>query len=80
MPRSDRKKDGEHPTAKSVKDAIASFDEEKQKRGRKEGWRKTTKEEDKIILQTFKKLRPPGLQTLVTSACFHFEMPVCARA
>ena len=39
--------------------AAASMDD-KAKRGRKKGWRKTTKAEDKIVLATFKKNRPPG--------------------
>ncbi len=54
-------KDGKtRPTLSGISQAASSFKEEKQKRGRKTGWRATTKAEDKQILRTFHKLRPPG--------------------
>ena len=39
---------------------IKNFYEEKAKRGRKVGWRKTTKAEDKVLMDKFHQLRPPG--------------------
>ena len=39
---------------------MKSFANAKSKRGRATGWRKTTPEEDAIILRLFRKLRPPG--------------------
>ena len=44
----------------AVWEAAKTFRNRKAKRGRKVGWRKTTQAEDKIILQTFHKSRPPG--------------------
>lgn len=37
-----------------------SWKDEKEQRGRKKGQKATTKEEDKLILKTFHRLRPPG--------------------
>lgn len=56
-----RKKDGGLPEVGSIREAVKTFNKKgKKKVGRPAGWRKTTKEEDKKILQTFKKVRPPG--------------------
>ncbi len=55
-----KKSDGTVPQPSAIAEAAATFKDEKRKRGRKQGWRKTTKSEDKQILTTFKKLRPPG--------------------
>ena len=52
--------DGEHPTEEAVRRCVVNFHEPKAKRGRKAGYRKTSKAEDKVILQAFRKLRPPG--------------------
>lgn len=54
------KKDGTHPTVGGVHKAVQEFMEVKEKRGRKTGWRKTTKEEDAAIMAAFFKCRPPG--------------------
>ena len=55
------KKDGRtHPTLQGISGAAAAFKATKQLRGRKKGQRATTKEEDKIIMAKFHKLRPPG--------------------
>jgi hypothetical protein len=55
------KKDGRtRPTLAAIALAARNFKEEKFKRGRKQGQRLTSKDEDRKILNTFKKLRPPG--------------------
>ena len=54
------KKDGEHPSVGGVHKAVKEFMEVKQTRGRKTGWRKTSKAEDAAILAAFHKCRPPG--------------------
>ena len=54
------KKDGEHPSPAAVHKAVKEWRMEKRARGRKQGWRKTTTHEDKVIMRTFHKLRPPG--------------------
>ena len=41
--------------------------------GRKKGTTKTTQEEDKVIMATFKKLRPPGAG--VDSRLIHDALP-----
>ena len=55
-----RNEDGEHPTEGAVRQCVLKFHEPKAKRGRKAGYRKTSKAEDKLVLQTVRKLRPPG--------------------
>ncbi len=40
--------------------AVQTFNKKKQKVERPKGWRKTTKQEDKDILQTFHEVRSPG--------------------
>jgi transposase len=56
-----RKKDGKtKPTIQAIQQAVMKFKIKKTDRGRKKGARATTKEEDKVILQKFHKLRPPG--------------------
>ena len=52
--------DGRVPSESSISEAARSYLAEKQTRGRKKGWRKTTKKEDRKILSTMHKLRPPG--------------------
>ena len=54
------KTDGTVPSPGAVSKAAKDFMLEKKIRGRKKGWRKTTKEEDRKVMDTFKKLRPPG--------------------
>jgi hypothetical protein len=48
------------PTVQAISLAAKNFKAVKQQRGRKIGWRKTSKQEDKKILRTFHVLRPPG--------------------
>ena len=52
--------DGDHPTEEAVRRRVVNFREPKAMRGRKKGYRKTSKAENKVILQAFRKLRPPG--------------------
>ena len=55
------KKDGRSkPSLAAISKAAAFYKDLKAKRGRKLGQRATSKAEDKKIMQTFKKLRPPG--------------------
>ena len=44
-----RKTDGSVPSENSIIDAARSMTKEKQQRGRREGWRKTTKQQDKTL-------------------------------
>ena len=60
MKKSVRKTDGSVPSTASMSEAAETFQVPKNPVGRKEGWRKTTKAEDKKILKTFLKVRPPG--------------------
>ena len=55
-----RNEDGGHPSEGAVRQCVMNFHEPKATRGRKSGYRKTTKAEDNVVLQTFRKLRPPG--------------------
>ena len=54
------KLDGTAPTPAAISKAASEFGSEKKKRGRKLGQNKTTKAEDRAILKTFHKVRPPG--------------------
>ena len=55
-----RKTDGRLPTIPSIREAAVTWLDEKGQRGRPVGSYKTTKAEDKKIMDTFHKLRPPG--------------------
>ena len=55
-----KKTDGRKPGIPAIKEAADSFKTVKGKRGRKKGQCKTTKAEDKKLLKTFHKVRPPG--------------------
>ena len=48
------------PTLQAISFAAKTYLKVKKKRGRKVGQRKTTKKEDRKIMKTFHKLRPPG--------------------
>ena len=72
-----RKTDGSLPSAAAIHKAAASFPKEKQQRGRREGWRKTSKQEDKALLKTFHKLRPKG--HYVDSRMVHSALPRTLR-
>ena len=50
---------GKNHTVSAVKWAVKNFRVEKGQRGRKTGWRKTTKDEDKAIMAAFHKARKP---------------------
>ena len=54
------KTDGKHPTKTAVHEAVQVFNDTKDKTGRPEGCRKTTKKEERVIVATLKKVRPPG--------------------
>ena len=64
-----KKTDGTPPSIGAIKEAVYTFHEEKQKVGRKKGWRKTTKSEDKVILKVFHKVRPPGHGVSARKVC-----------
>ena len=64
---------GGEVTLQAISLAAKTFHEEKEQRGRKKGWRKTTKAEDKVLLTTFHKLRPPGCG--VDSGEIHRTLP-----
>jgi len=55
-----RKTDGRKPTIQAIQLAATSYRDEKGQRGRPLGWRCTSKAEDKKILATMHKMRPPG--------------------
>ena len=55
-----KKDGGKRPSLSAISQAASNFKKQKKKRGRKPGQRATTKQEDKKIMQTFHKLRPPG--------------------
>ena len=55
-----KKKDGSTPKTQAISSIVSKFRDFKRKRGRKMGSLKTTPAENKKILQTFHKLRPPG--------------------
>ena len=50
--------DGRVPSEGAISEAARTYLTEKQQRGRKTGWRKTTKAEDRKIIATMRKLRP----------------------
>ena len=54
------KTDGSHPTIQAVQQAAATYNDEKEQRGRNKRSRDTTKTEDKRIMQVFHQVRPPG--------------------
>ena len=54
------KKNGEHPSKMAVFVAVRDCRAQKAKRGRKAGWTKITRDEDKVIMTAFHKARPPG--------------------
>jgi len=55
-----KKTDGRKPNFSAIHEAAASFKKVKEQTGRPAGTYKTSKAEDKKVLQTFRKLRPPG--------------------
>ena len=71
------KTDGTHPSIGGVLAAARQFKEEKAKRGRTKGDKKTTAAEDREILKKFKFLRPPGHG--IDSRRLHRALPVPLR-
>ena len=69
-----RNKDGEPVGEGGVRACVKSFHKPKATRGRKVGWRKTTKSEDRQVIKTFLKVRPPGHG--VDSRKIHAAMPM----
>lgn len=55
-----KNKAGDEPSEGAVRECVKNFHNDKATRGRKVGWRKTTKAEDKVVIKSFHKLRPPG--------------------
>ena len=55
-----KKLDNTRPSVSAVREVVETFKDKKNTPGRPKGWRKTTKEEDKVILKAFHKVRPPG--------------------
>ena len=68
-----KKIDRSRPTVQAIAQAVAAYPLEKKLRGRKKGWSKTSRDEDKLILKTFQKKRPPGCG--VTARVVHDAMP-----
>lgn len=68
-----RKTDGTTPTHGAMWEAAKAYVDEKGQRGRKEGWKKTTKEEDKQLMSVFKKNRPAGCY--IDSREVHKKLP-----
>ena len=67
------KTNGRHPSAQAVSQVVESFHGKPAVQGRPRGTRKTTKEDDAIILKTFLKIRPPGVG--VTARDIHEHLP-----
>ena len=68
-----KKTDGKRPSIGAIQEAAESFGTVKGAVGRPEGWRTTTKAEDREILATLKKIRPPGCY--VDSRKIHRALP-----
>ena len=71
------KKDGTQPSLSGVYKTAVEYRMIKRARGRRAGWRKTTKDEDKIIMSTFHKLRPQGHG--VTATGLHRALPLTLK-
>ena len=54
------KADGSAPSEEACRNCVRDFHNVKGKRGRKHGWRKTSRAQDNTILCAFRRLRPPG--------------------
>ena len=72
------KQDGERPSVGGVFKAVKEFRKARKVRGRRIGWRKTTKHDDKVIKATFHKLRPPSCG--VDSEELHRALPLSIRS
>ena len=67
------KTDGKRPSIGAMAEAAKNFGKAKGVGGRREGWRKTSKAEDLKIVDTLKKIRPPG--HYVDSRKIHKALP-----
>ena len=67
------KKDGKKPTTAAMCQAASNFKKVKGMRGRPLGSNRTTKDEDKVLMKTFHKTRPPGHG--ITSRALHDALP-----
>ena len=67
------KTDGTKPSIGAMCEAAKNFKVAKDQRGRPRGSKKTTKGEDKVVMQVFHKLRPPGHG--ITSRTLHTALP-----
>jgi hypothetical protein len=78
-----RKTDGKRPSLSAIAQAAGSFKTEKKKRGRKLGKNKTTKAEERKIIQVFHTLRPPGhgvdSRLVHTALPKKLKMKICRR-
>ena len=72
-----KKTNGKRPTLPAISLAAATYKQEKGQRGRPLGSRKTTKQEDRQIITTFHKKRPPGYG--VDSEMVHSALPAQLR-
>ena len=68
-----RKTDGTKPSIGAMCDAAKNFKKEKGNQGRPVGSRKTSKAEDKVLMDVFHEVRPPGHG--VTSRRLHSKLP-----
>ena len=68
-----RKTDGKRPGISAIQKAASTYKDKKGQRGRPAGSTVTTKAEDRKILQTFHKMRPPGHG--VDSRTVHTALP-----
>ena len=67
-----------HPSPQAVCQAVQQWGKERATRGRKKGWRKTSRAEDKSILHTFKEVRKP-LGKKVKANMVRSKLPVPLR-
>ena len=55
-----KKTDGSRPSVRALQRIVKQWPSAAKTPGRKKGWRKTSPEDDKLILEKFHELRPPG--------------------
>jgi hypothetical protein len=68
-----RKQNGKKPTISAISQAAETFKDKKGKRGMPPGTKATTKEEDKKLMKTFLKVRPPGSPTQISNFRIFFS-------
>ena len=72
-----RKTDGTIPTEGAISYAAKTYKDEKEKVGRKPGSRKTSKAEDRKLMEKFHELRPPG--AYIDSRILHTNLPATIK-